>query len=247
MNYHLKYLFCITLIVAFGAAARAGAQGNTQQTPASTGPGDVRLSSPATPNAQGVISAQANGSLAPLPALAASARGAAMIELAARFEALRPDQITTQAQALDDAKARVKRGDAAGAAAKLAAFNFAKPNTAEWHMETHGRLMQLAEQFSRAGNTRDSKGVVIESLKQLGEAERVAKTAGDSVGQARAKSAAGVIHERYSGDPVSALVSYRVALQLDPLDQGTKEAYERLQRSYQSVLARTKPATPPKK
>jgi len=161
---------------------------------------------------------------------------------AIRPEPLRADQITTGAQVIEEANVQIKAGNASGASARLSLVNVTKPDSTEWHLETTGRLMELAARLSRTGKTADTKTVVTESLKQLDSAERVAKSAGDTVGQARAKSAAARIHERYRGDSVAALASYQSALELNPQDQGTKEAYERLKRSYENAQARAQPA-----
>jgi CTP:molybdopterin cytidylyltransferase MocA len=51
-----------------------------------------------------------------------------------------------------------------------------------------------------------------------------------------------VIHERYRGDPVASIASYQAALLANPDDTGAREALERLQRSYENLLARAKKA-----
>lgn len=160
-------------------------------------------------------------------------------ELQAKLSAARPDQVNSQAKALEDVRASAARGEVSGISAKLAAFNQAKPDTAEWHLETTHQLLDLAEGFSRSGKRASSDALVGEALKALSASEAAARTAGDKAGEARAKGATARVQDRYQGDPVSALANYRAALELAPNDAGLKEAYDRLDRSYQNILARS--------
>lgn len=141
---------------------------------------------------------------------------------------------------LADAKTLVKGNSLAAAEAKLTSMNVAKANTADWHMETNHRLMQLADSFARDGQRSTVKSLVTQSLLHLDDAEKLAVAANDLRGQAQAKSAAGKIHERYRGDPVAAISAYQAALKLTPSDKAIEEALDRLQRSYANALARVK-------
>jgi tetratricopeptide (TPR) repeat protein len=143
---------------------------------------------------------------------------------------------------LADAKTLVKGNSLAAAEAKLTSLNVAKANTADWHMETNHRLMQLADSLARDGQRSTTKGLVTQSLQHLDEAEKLALAAKDVRGQAQAKAATGKIHERYLGDPVAAIAAYQAALKLTPTDKGIEEALDRLQRSYANAQAKVKAA-----
>ena len=152
--------------------------------------------------------------------------------------ALPVDQVISSSKSLNEAKMQVVIGDTPGAVRKLATQNISKTDTADWHLETTQRLIEMAGRFSLEGNIRDSKAVVTESLRQLDQAATRAKNDKDLAAEARAHSAAGAIQDRYRGDPVSAIGSYQAALRANPADKGAKEALERLQKSYANVLAR---------
>lgn len=141
---------------------------------------------------------------------------------------------------LVDAKALAKGNNLSAAEQKLTTMNVAKANTADWHMETNHRLMQLADSLTREGQRTTTKALVTQSLQHLDEAEKLAKTAKEVRGQAQAKAAAGRIHERYRGDPVTAIAAYQAALQLTPDDKPMQEALDRLQRSYANAQAKVK-------
>jgi hypothetical protein len=162
--------------------------------------------------------------------------------VAAQFAARRPEQIKTLKEATTEAGAHLQSGNVSEARSKLAAFNFAKPGTPEWHLETTARMVDIAESFARKGNAKDAKTTIGIALAELDSAGLAAAAAGDKSSQSCAKAASARLHERFRGDPVAALADFEAALVLDPSDAETRAAYERLRGSYQNMLLRTKPA-----
>lgn len=144
------------------------AQGNSPTAPSRSSPADRP---PLTPSVQEILAAHPKGTDGPPPVISSPSQSAAMVEAAARYGSATPDQTEARAKALGEAKAAAKGGDTVSAASKLSAFNHAKPGSAEWHLETHGQLLQLAEDFSRSGKIKESKAVVAETLKQLASAD----------------------------------------------------------------------------
>jgi hypothetical protein len=229
---------------ALAAHAICHAQGNSANAPGSAGanqtakkselkPADFTSSAP--PSDRPVASPSAK--ILTTPLVVSSSPNA----LSAKALALRASDFKTAQELMEDAKRQSKNQDASGAEQKLAALNRAKPDTAEWHVETSQRLLQLVGQLSREGSSKAQvAGVVTQSLAQLQQAEETARRDKDLRGEARAKAAAGFVHERYRGDPKTAIASYEAALRVDPTDAGAKEALTRLQMSLANVLAKTK-------
>lgn len=234
-------LLCAAALVAH---AICHAQGNSANAPGSIDanqaakkselkPGDFSSSAP--PSDRPVASPNAKILTAPL-AVSSSPNA-----LSAQALALRTSDFKTAQELTEDAKRQAKNQDASGAEQKLTALNRAMPDTADWHVETSQRLLQLAGQLSLEGNSKAHvTSVVTQSLAQLQQAEEKARRDKDPQVEARAKAAAGFVHERYRGDPKTAIASYEAALRVNPNDAGVKEALERLQKSLANVLAKTK-------
>jgi hypothetical protein len=197
----------------------------------------IAVSRATAQSAQGAAAISAAAGKAPVPMTGAPTIGSGP-SLAPPVVRIEPGN--SERKILADAKTLVKSNSLAAAEAKLTSLNVAKANTADWHMETNHRLMQLADSFARDGQRSTVKSLVTQSLLHLDEAEKLAVAAKDLRGQAQAKSAAGKIHERYRGDPVTAISAYQAALKLTPGDKGIEEALDRLQRSYASAQARVK-------
>jgi len=139
-----------------------------------------------------------------------------------------PD-LTTSRTTVDNAKNLAKGNDATGAEQALTTLNLAKPNTAEWHMETAQRLMLTAEQLAREGQPASATALVNSALSHLTQADPLAK---DAPTRAAAKTFAGFIQERYLANHTAALASYQAAVQLSPATAtAAKEASDRLQKS----------------
>lgn len=130
--------------------------------------------------------------------------------------------------ALGNAKALAKANHLAAAEQALAQLNLALANTAEWHLETAQRLVQLAEQVARDGAPANVAPLVRQALQQLALAEQRATTPGATL---NAKLLAGFIHERFLADAKSALASYQAAVQLAPDSAEAKEKSERMQKT----------------
>lgn len=134
------------------------------------------------------------------------------------------------------AKLFAQGSDATAAEEALTMLNVAKPETAEWHLETAQRLMQTAEQLARDGEPQNVAVLAARALQHLALADTRAKNAAT---RADAKTLAGFIYERYLADPAAALASYEQAAQLAPETAGkAKEASERLRKTDDNVKAK---------
>ena len=143
-----------------------------------------------------------------------------------------------QRKAQADAKNLVKGSNVTGADQRLASSNATQANTASWHQETSQKLMQVAESFSREGDSAHSKVVITQTLQHLDSAATLAHGNGDAPGEASARAMAGFIQERYHGDIASAIASYQAALKATPNDKAIQEQLSRLQRTDAVLRAR---------
>ncbi len=110
----------------------------------------------------------------------------------------------------------------------LTAANHSKPNTAQWHIETAQRLIQLADQMARENRPAVVSGLIASALQHLTTADSL--TTNPTV-KANAKTLTGFIQERYLGDADSALASYQAAALLAPNDKRAAEAADRVKRT----------------
>lgn len=145
-----------------------------------------------------------------------------------------------QSAALAKARDKVRSGDLAAAGDFLTATNPFQAGTSQWHMDAAQRWLALAEDFSKGPDRQRTPTVVTRTLQHLDEAAELARRSGDTRGQADAKSTTGFLHERYRGDPNSAIASYKAALQLQPNDRGIREALTRLEKSLAILQARAR-------
>jgi tetratricopeptide (TPR) repeat protein len=139
-------------------------------------------------------------------------------------------------ETIENAKAAAKSGNVTQAEQAIVALNRAKPDTSAYSMETAQRLLGLAEQLAREGQTEKANALASRALQNLTQAETRAKNA---AGQAQAKTLAGMIYERYLGDSAAALSAYQTAAQLSP-DTATQaqEMAERLKQADDIVKAK---------
>jgi len=140
-------------------------------------------------------------------------------------------------KAVDDAKQLVKAGNVTAAEQALTKRNLAKPNTAEWHMETTRKLVQTAQELAHDGNSSSVPALATLSLQHLTE---VGARSQNAKVKARAKSQAGYVYARFVGDTPSAIASYQAAVQLDPTDVASQEALDRLQSAEANLRAKIK-------
>lgn len=155
----------------------------------------------------------------------------------------RPNDPAKQAQALanyraglGNAKALATANNLVAAEAALVPLNVAKPNTAAWRIETAQRLVHLADQLGREGQTRNVAALANSALQHLVQAELLATNVRSRVA---AKSLAGFIHERYLANRAAALASYQAAAALSPTTAlKAQEAATRLQKTDDTLAAR---------
>jgi methylmalonyl-CoA mutase cobalamin-binding subunit len=143
-------------------------------------------------------------------------------------------------QLSDRAIAVARNGDIASAEQVLSSLNRSKPNTADWHLETSQRLVQMAERLQREARPAVVSSITARILTQLESAERLAS---DGRSRADALHFAGFVHERFNGDLTAALASYRAAARYQP-DSPAKEAADRLERAMNNVNSRAKEVRP---
>jgi hypothetical protein len=135
-----------------------------------------------------------------------------------------------------DAKSQAKKLDVNSAEQTLTKNNVFKANTPEWHQETTRKLLHLAHDLAREGNSTAAVTTLAnQSLQHLSQMEALAK---DNPTKARAKAASAYIYERFSGDPTSAIAAYKAALLLAPDDAATKEALDRLEKADANLRAK---------
>jgi hypothetical protein len=121
--------------------------------------------------------------------------------------------VAAHRQAFNAAKGLAKQNNVLGAEQALLQLNRSTPNTADWYLESAGRVLEMAQVLAADGTKSASAALVQSALAHLAQAER---TASDAMSRASAKMMLGHIQERYLGDLVSALASYRAAAQLAP-------------------------------
>jgi hypothetical protein len=143
-----------------------------------------------------------------------------------------------ETQSLAKAKDSLKRNDIAGAEEFLTALIPFDPNTANWHLDAAQRWLTVANDLSRQADRAQVPVAVAQAVHNAGQSEALARQNGDTRAEAAAKTTAGFIHERYTGNPVSAIAAYRAALTLNPNDQPTREALSRMERSFTVLQAR---------
>ena len=146
---------------------------------------------------------------------------------------------TTFQSVLSNATALAKSQNITAAENALTVFNLSAPNTANWHLETTQKLMQMAGDLARqAGNAATVNAVALQSLTHLQQASAMAK---DAPTQAQSKAAAALIYLRFLGDPTSAITYYQAAAKLAPKDPAIQQALTRLQSADAKMRARIHP------
>ena len=131
-------------------------------------------------------------------------------------------QLASERLSANQARDAAKRDDAATAEQLLTALNRAPANTSWWHVETAQRLIQLAYDVPREGRSNVIPQIVARALQHLSTANSLA---GSAAQKASIQVLAGRIQERYLGDHVAALASYRAAQVLAPDNpQASREA-----------------------
>jgi hypothetical protein len=144
-------------------------------------------------------------------------------------------------QALDTAKQLAKAGNLTSAEQTLTAQSLFPANTAEWHLETSQKLMQMTVSLARDGKN-DQAVNAAANLALQHSIEAVSATS-DKPTQARAKASAAFIYLHYLGDPVSALSSLRAAALLNPNDPAIQQALTRLENADAKLRSRIHAAT----
>jgi hypothetical protein len=142
---------------------------------------------------------------------------------------------------LDDAKGFAKNNNIVAAEQVLTRGNAFAKDTANWHFETTQKLLQAAHDLSKEGkgNATAVRSLATQSLQRLSDAAAASK---DNAVKAKAKADSAFIHDRYMGDPTTAIASYKAALQLAPTDKNVKEALERLEKADANLRAKIRPA-----
>lgn len=139
-----------------------------------------------------------------------------------------PAQLAAERLAVQNSRSAAQRDDPVTAEQLLTAVNRAQPNTSWWHVETAQRLLQLAHDVPREGRRGNSIPAIVGSaLQHLAKAETLTS---DPRQKASIKSLAALIHERFRGDHVAALASYRAAAVLAADNPMAGKNAERLQR-----------------
>jgi hypothetical protein len=234
----LHALLCAGLLAGLvPARAQNAASGNAAtntagnvNAPVSVLPAPVK-STPAPP-ATDVLSSMGH------PVVAGKAPAALVASLAKADPITGPvDANAPDRKAIDDAKTLVKAGNVAAAEQALTKRNLAKPNTAEWDMETTQKLVQTAQELAHDGNSSSVPALATLSLQHLSEVGTRSKNAQM---QSRAKSQAAYIYARFVGDTPSAIASYQAAVQLDPTDVASQQALDRLQSAEANLRAKIK-------
>ncbi|MBI5693765.1 MAG: hypothetical protein HZC55_27135 [Verrucomicrobia bacterium] len=141
-----------------------------------------------------------------------------------------------------EAKDLARMQDIDGAERKLTTLNVTETGTMEWHRETAGRLIRVADELVREGARGQGAALANRTLQRLADCVTLAKRCGDKRSEADAKALAGWIHERYRGNIRTALAVYRDAAELAPEDRSVKEALDRLQQAEAMLNARVRAA-----
>lgn len=128
---------------------------------------------------------------------------------------------------MTEAKALAKTKNLTSVEAKLAAISHAKPNTAAWHIELSHRLIQVADQLARDGDTSSVVALANSAIQHLTQADTLTS---DVRTRSAAKAQIGFIQERFLGNSAGAIASYQAAAQLAPKSTAAKEAADRLKR-----------------
>lgn len=123
----------------------------------------------------------------------------------------------------DEAIVSSRANNLAQAERALSDSNLSPAGTANWHMETAQKLIQLAEDLARSG--RPSPGLAQSALQNALRASQLATTPETALG---ARLLAGFICERFLADRGGALGHYRAAVQLAPQSPVAREANDRL-------------------
>jgi hypothetical protein len=134
-----------------------------------------------------------------------------------------------------DAKRSAKGKDSNAAELAVTRSNLSKPNTADWHFETTGKLLEAARQLSHDGDSASATALTKLCLQHLDQAATLTK---DNRQKAQAKAQTAFIQLRYNGDMDAAITSYEAAAQLNPDDRGIQESLNQLQQTRATLLER---------
>lgn len=177
--------------------------------------------------------AQGQNSKAPDPSAAAPEVGNA-----AEAANLANKRLADLRKDASDAKDLAKSNNIAAAELVLTKTNAFQKDTPEWHFETTQKLLQTANDLSKEGKGTAVRALATQSLQRLNDAATATK---DNAVKAKAKADAAFIHDRYMGDPTTAIATYKAALQLAPTDKNVKEALERLEKADANLRAKIRP------
>jgi hypothetical protein len=136
---------------------------------------------------------------------------------------------------METAKGLAAAGNVARAEETLTSLNKTTRDSAEWHIETAQRMIQLAEQLAREARPAAVPGLATAALQHLVVAQNTAKNAKV---KASAKAMTGYIQERYLANQVAALAAYQGAADLAPTSTKAKEALARLQGTEDNLRAK---------
>lgn len=136
------------------------------------------------------------------------------------------------------AKDKVRNNDLAGAEEVFAAVNPFESGTGPWSMRAGHGWLGLAQEMSRERDLTKVPAAVTRALQHFDDAAARSRAKGDAAAESSARMSAGFVHERFRGDPASALASYRAAVQANPSDRAAKEALVRMEKSLANLRAR---------
>jgi hypothetical protein len=123
----------------------------------------------------------------------------------------------------EEAKASARANNAVQAERALSDTNLSPAGTANWHLETAQKLIQLADDLARLGTP--SPVLAKAALDNALRARPLANTPETALG---ARLVAGFVCERYLADRTAALGHYQAAVQLAPQSAAAREAIDRL-------------------
>lgn len=109
----------------------------------------------------------------------------------------------------------------------LSALNISSPGSAEWSLETAGRLTALALAFRHEADQERALTLAQRALDQLALAANKVKP-NDSAIRARIETMVGAINERLLGTTTQAKARYRAALEMDPTFTPASDALKRV-------------------
>ncbi len=129
------------------------------------------------------------------------------------------------------AKTKVKNNDPDGAEEIIVVTSPFQPGTGSWSLDNATRLRMLSEELATDGDQKQAQALAARCLRHLDDAFARGHEESDKSIQITAKTSAGFVHERYTGDYSAAIMAYQMALQVDPGNEPARQALGRLQTS----------------